>query len=126
MKRTPLLAQRGSLQVAFMPKRRQPSELILPWHESLPLSKSVYARGWGFMRKLFSGRGFAAIHVVGRFSGFARAVIAASATAARNAAVRRGVSSIGPPIVVISRAPKGGWIIATGSAPIVAAVSDVA
>ena len=78
------------------------------------------------MRKLFSGRGFAAIHVAGRFSGFARAVIAASATAARSAAVRRGASSIGPPIAVISRAPKGGWIIATGSAPIVAAVSGVA
>ena len=78
------------------------------------------------MRKLFSGRGFAAIRVAGRFSGFARAVIAASATAARSAAVRCGASSIGPPIAVISRAPKGGWIIATGSAPIVAAVSGVA
>ena len=74
------------------------------------------------MRKLFSGRGFAATHVAGHFSGSALAVIAVSATAARSAAVRRGASSIGPPIVVISRAPKGDWIIATGSAPIVAAV----
>ena len=78
------------------------------------------------MGKLFCGRGFAAIHVAGRFSGFALAVIAVSVTAALSAAVRHGASSIGPPIVVISRAPKGDWIIATVSAPIVAVVSHAA
>jgi hypothetical protein len=73
------------------------------------------------MGKLFSGLGFAATHVAGRFSGFARAVIAASATAARSAAVRPVAGNIAPPIGGISRAPEGGWIIATGSVPIVAA-----
>ena len=125
-KRTPLLAQRGSLQVAFMPKTKATAELVLPWHEPLPLSKSAYVRGWWFMRKEFSGKGFAAIHVAGRFSGFAHAVIAANATAARSAGVRPDASSIGLPTDAISRAPKAGWIIATGSAPIDAAVSSVA
>ena len=100
--------------------------MFLPWHEPLPLSKSVYARGWRFMGKLFCGRGFAATPIAGRCSGFALAVIAVSATAARSAAVRPGAGSIGPPIAVISRALKGDWIIATGSAPIVAAVSHAA
>jgi hypothetical protein len=39
---------------------------------------------------LFSGRGFAATHVAGHFSGSALAVIAVSATAARSAAVIQG------------------------------------
>ena len=78
------------------------------------------------MRKLFSGRGFAATHVAGHFSGSALAVIAANATAARSAGVRPVASSIGLPTDAISGAPKAGWIIATGSAPIVAAISGVA
>jgi hypothetical protein len=40
------------------------------------------------MEKLFSGRGFAATPVAGRFSGFAQAVIAASTTVARSAVVK--------------------------------------
>jgi|SRR5580693_2559682 hypothetical protein len=96
-------------------------ELALPWHEPLPLSKPVYAQGWRFMGKLFSGLGFAATPIAGRCSGFAPAAIAASVIAARRGAVMRGAGDIAPPIGVISRAPRGGWIIATGSVRIVAA-----
>lgn len=86
-------------------------ELVLPWHEPLPLSKSVYARGWWFMRKLFSGRGFAATPIAGRCSGSACAAIAASGTAAWSAVVMRGAGNIAPPIVGISKASRGGWIM---------------
>ena len=53
-------------------------------------------------------------------------MIAASVTAAQSAGVRPASDSVAPPIIVISRVPKGGWIIATVSAPIVAAVSGAA
>jgi hypothetical protein len=38
----------------------------------------------------------------------------------------RGTGNIAPPTGVISRAPRAGWIIATGSVPIVAAGSHAA
>jgi hypothetical protein len=38
----------------------------------------------------------------------------------------RGAGNIAPPIGGINRASRGGWIIATASAPIVAAGSRVA
>jgi hypothetical protein len=112
---------------------RQPScqnegnrELVLPWHEPLPLSKAVYAHGWRFMGKWFCGLGFAATPIAGRCSGSARAAIAASVIAVRSAAVMRGAGNIAPPIGVISRASRGGWIIATASVPIVAGGSGAA
>jgi hypothetical protein len=50
----PLFAQRGSLQVAFVPNESDP-RILLPWHEPLPLSKAACTSGWRFMEKLFSG-----------------------------------------------------------------------
>ena len=76
------------------------------------------------MGKLFSGRGFAATRIAGRCSGFARAAIAGSDIARQRVAVKRGAGSIERPTGVISRAPKGGWIIATGSARIAAVVTQ--
>jgi hypothetical protein len=78
------------------------------------------------MGKLFSGLGFAATPIAGRCSGFAPAAIAASVIAAGSAAFMRGTGNIAPPTGVISRAPRAGWIIATGSVPIVAAGSRAA
>ena len=105
-----------------MPKRRQP-ELVLPWHEPQPLSKAACKRGWRFTEKLFSGRGFAATRIAGRCFGFACAAIAGSGIAAQSAAAKRGAGNIAQPTGVISRASRGGWIIATASAPIVAGES---
>ena len=124
--KNPAVSAAGFFAGGLHAKTKATSELVLPWHESLPLSKSVYARGWRFMGKLFSGIGFAATPIAGRCSGFAPAVIAASGTAARSVVVRRGASSIVPPIAGISKAPKGGWIIATGNAPTVAAAYGAA
>jgi hypothetical protein len=101
-------------------------ELVLPWHEPLPLSKAVYACGWRFMGKLFFGLGFAATLTVEICSGFARAAIADSVIAAWSVEDMRGAGNIVPPTDGISRAKKGGWITATASAPIVAAGSRVA
>ena len=112
---------------------RQPScqdegnrELVLPWHEPLPLSKAVYAHGWRFIEKLFFGLGFAATPTAGRCSGFARAATAGSVIAVWSAAVMRGAGNVAPPIDVISRARKDGWIIVIASAPIVVAGSRAA
>ena len=77
-------------------------------------------RGWRFMGKLFFGLGFAATSIAGRCSGFVPAAIAVSVIAARSAAVMRGAGNIAQPTGVISTASRDGWIIATGSAPIVA------
>jgi len=72
------------------------------------------------MRKLFCGLGFAATAIAGRCFLSARAAIAGRVIAARSAALMRGGGKVAPPTGVISGAPRGGWIIATGSAPIAA------
>jgi hypothetical protein len=109
---------------------RQPScqnedndELDLRSHDPLPLSKAVYARAWrfmGFMGKLFCGLGFAATAIAGRCFISARAAIAGRVIAARSAGGMRGGGKVAPRTGVISGASRGGWIIATDSAPIVA------
>lgn len=78
------------------------------------------------MGKLFSGLDFAATQSAGRCSGYVRAVIAVSATAARSAGVKRVAGSIVRRIGVISRALRVVWIIATVSVPIVAGDSRAA
>ena len=82
--------------------------------------------GWRFMGKLLSGLGFAITPIAGRCFGFASAAIAASVIAARSVAVRPVVGNIAPQTGGISRAWRGGRIIATGSVPIVAAGSGAA
>jgi hypothetical protein len=72
------------------------------------------------MGKLFSGLGFAATQSARRCSGYVAAVIAASATAAQSAEIKRVDGNVVPRIVVISRASRVVWIIATVSVPIVA------
>jgi hypothetical protein len=94
--------------------------VVLRWHEPQPLSKAAFKNGWRFTEKLFSGSGFAATLIAGRYFGFAFAAIAGSSTARLNAAAMHGGGSIGQPTGVISRAPRAGWIIVTGSGPIVA------
>ena len=103
-----------------MPRRKRP-ELTLPWHEPLPLSKAACRYGWRFAGKLYFGFGFAVIPIAGRCSLSARVAIAVSVTAARSAGANHVSGSIGQPIGVISRAPRGVWIIATDSVPIGAA-----
>jgi len=78
------------------------------------------------MGKLFCGLGFAATLTAEICSLFAPAAIAASAIAARIAAVRHGAGNFAPPTGGISGAWKDGWIIATDSVPIVAAGSRAA
>jgi hypothetical protein len=53
-------------------------------------------------------------------------VIGDNAIAASPVVHRRGCVSFALPIAVISGAPKGGWIIATGRSGIVAAVTQKA
>jgi hypothetical protein len=77
-------------------KKKATSELVLPWHEPLPLSKAASKSGWRFMEKLFSGCGFAATRIAGRCSGFARAAIAGSSTAVSSAAAVPGAGAAWP------------------------------
>jgi hypothetical protein len=100
--------------------------MLLPWHEPLPLSKAACMSGWRFMGKLFFGLGFAATQSAGQCSGYVRAVIAASATAARSVGGKRVAGSIVRRIGVISRASRVVWIIATVNVPIVAGDSQPA
>jgi len=72
------------------------------------------------MGKLYSGLGFASTQNAGRCSGYVRAAIAASATAAWSAGRKLGAVSIVRQIVVISRVLRVVWTIATVSVPIVA------
>jgi hypothetical protein len=119
------MEQRGSLWAAFMPKRRQPG-IVLPWHEPQPLSKAACKRGWRFTEKLFSGSGFAATRSAGRYFGFACAAIAGSSIARQRVAAKRGAGSSARLTGVISKAPRGGWIIATVRSGIAAAVTQKA
>src|ERR1019366_2295264 len=89
-KKSPAVRAAGLFAGGLHAKTKATSELFLPWHEPLPLSKAVYAHGWRFMRKLFCGLGFSATPIAGQCSGFAPTVIAASVIAARSAAVMRG------------------------------------
>jgi hypothetical protein len=67
------------------------------------------------MEKWFSGSEFVAARDARRCSGFVRTVIEASAIAARRAVATPGASNAVPPTAGTSRAPKAGWIIATGN-----------
>jgi hypothetical protein len=106
--------QRGSRLATFM--RRCPSKLFPPWHEPLPLSKPAGGLRWRFIEKWFSGSGFAAARVAGRCSGSARTATAGSAIAARLVARKPAAGNTALPTAATSRAPRAGWIIATGNA----------
>jgi hypothetical protein len=101
-------------------------ELFLPWHEPQPLSKAACKRGWRSTEKLFSGSGFAATRSAGRYFGFACAAIAGNGTARLSAAAKCGADSSARPTGVISKASRGGWIIATVRSGIAAAVTQKA
>jgi hypothetical protein len=101
-------------------------ELFLPWHEPLPLSKTAYECAWRFMGKLFSGRGFATTLTAGICFGSALVVIAGSGIAAWRVEQLRVGDNAAPLMVGINAAPRGGWIIATVSALIVAGSSRAA
>jgi len=78
------------------------------------------------MEKLFSGSGFAATRSAGRYFGFACAAIAGSSIARQRVAAKCGADSSARPTGVISKAPRGGWIIATVRSGIAAAVTQKA
>ena len=69
-----------------MPKRRQPRSCFYLGMNRSRCQRPPAISGWRFTGKLFSGLGFAATPAAGRCSGFARAAIAVSVTAARSAA----------------------------------------
>jgi hypothetical protein len=90
------------------------------------LSKAACKRVWRFTEKLFSGSGFAATRSAGRYFGFACAAIAGSSIARQRVAAKRGAGSSARLTGVISKAPRGGWIIATVRSGIAAAVTQKA
>ncbi|MGA7886272.1 MAG: hypothetical protein WCA44_11060 [Acidobacteriaceae bacterium] len=123
-KKNPAVEAAGFFAGSLHAKKKATSELVLPWHEPLRLSKAVCKRRWRFTEKLFSGSGFATTRIAGRCSGSASAAIAGSGTAAQSVGDRGGAGNIAQLTGVISRASKGVWIIVTASAPIVAGESQ--
>jgi len=125
-KRTPLYRAAGFFAGGLHAKAEGSPGVVLRWHEPRPLSKAARKGRWRFTEKLFSGSGFAATRIAGRFFGFACAAIAGSSTARQSAGAMCGAGSGVRPTGVISKVPRGGWIIATVRSGIVAAITQKA
>jgi hypothetical protein len=92
-------------------------KLVLPCHDRLPVVQTRLRRAWQFLAKWFSGHGFVAARDARRCSGFVRAVIVGSSTAARLAATKPGSGNTARPTAGTSEAQKADSITATGSVP---------